>query len=349
MSSKEAAISRFLKRELGNEKKLVIENEADGYSNETLFARWGERELVIRSPPVDNASDTAHDIRREYRILQALQQSDVPVPPTVCLCEDRAIIGKEFYVMDRVAGTVIRRSEPEQFRDSRIRQKLAEEFISTLATIHQVDYKAVQLEDLGEPDGYIQRQIDTFQQRVERASEITSEEREVPDLIALGEWLDDNAPDTSNYSLVHGDYKLDNVMFGPDGTPEINNVFDWELSTLGDPLADLGYTVLLWPHEQNPHRDQIIADRFAPKFLSNEGYPSRSELIKQYEEKSKYEFQNKRFYLALAAFKIAALGESFFAKYLRGAVNQEMYRSMGESVPELAEQAWAIIDGEWTV
>jgi len=342
-------LAKFLEGELETEADLVVKGEGDGYSNETAFVRWGERELVVRRPPPGEGGDGAHNVLREYRIMNALQQSEVPVPPTVCACDDSSVIGTEFYVMDRIEGTVIRRSEPDRFATPNARRRLAGELVETLVTIHQVDYEAVGLDGLGRPDGYLSRQIETFQETVARALEVTSEQRNVPDLIELGEWLEANIPGTSRDALVHGDYKLDNVMFAPGIPPEIMSIFDWELSTLGDPLADLGYTVLLWPNAEEHDAGQVISDRFTPRFVRREGYPTREQLVTWYEEATGDSFDRPRFYLALAAFKIAGLGELFYARYLEGDVEDEMYRAMGEAVPEQAHLAWEIIEGNWTV
>jgi aminoglycoside phosphotransferase (APT) family kinase protein len=352
-----AALSAFLEREVGPADDLAVTGEGGGYSNETLFVTWGDRELVVRRPPPDETADTAHDVLREYRILDALQGTDVPVAPTVAACDDDAVLGAPFYVMDRVAGEVIHTAEPERFGTPARRDALADAFVDALVAVHDVDYDAIGLEagEFGYPEGYLDRQVERFQEAVIWALDTTSEQREVPELYEVGSWLAEHAPEESDHALVHGDYKLDNVMFAPADQPRIAGVFDWEMSTLGDPLADLGYALHLWPDRGAPRApdaegtDVVADERFAPSFLAGEGYPTREEFVDRYESRSGREFSNPRFYLALAAFKMAALGEMFYARYLRGGVDDPMYERMGEGVPAQAERALAIIEGEWTL
>jgi aminoglycoside phosphotransferase (APT) family kinase protein len=386
-----AALRSFLADELGAADRFAVTGEGGGYSNETLFVEWGDRDLVVRRPPPDETADTAHDVLREYRILDALGGTDVPVAPTVAAChdgtaagtarEDDSVLGAPFYVMDRVEGDVIRTDEPSRFAAPGRRDALADAFVDALVAVHDVDYDAVGLAagDFGYPEGYLDRQVERFQEACIWALDTTGEEREVPELYEVGSWLAEHAPEESDHALVHGDYKLDNVMFGPGDEPRIAGVFDWEMSTLGDPLADLGYALQFWPDEgalrapssasgergggapgerSEPRADEgaestgtdVVADeRFAPPFLAHADYPTRTEFVEQYERRSGREFTDRRFYLALAAFKMAALGEMFYARYLRGGVEDGMYRRMGEAVPAQAERALAIIDGEWEI
>ena len=344
-----AALRTFLTDELGPAERFAVTGEGGGYSNETLFVEWGPRSLVVRRPPPDETADTAHDVLREYRILDALQGTDVPVAPTVASCDDDSVLGAPFYVMDRVAGDVIRTEEPDRFATPDRRDGLADAFIGALVAVHDVDYDAVGLAagEFGYPEGYLDRQVERFQEACIWALDTTSEEREVPELYEVGSWLAEHAPAESDHTLVHGDYKLDNVMFAPAEQPRIAGVFDWEMSTLGDPLADLGYALQFWPDPDDGTR--VVSEQFAPPFLAREDYPTRADILARYERRSGREFTDRRFYLALAAFKMAALGEMFYARYLRGGVDSEMYRRMGEGVPAQAERALAIIEGEWTL
>ncbi|WP_254830843.1 phosphotransferase family protein [Haloglomus salinum] len=344
-----APLRSFLDREVGPADTLEVTGEGGGYSNETLFVTWGDRELVVRRPPPDETADTAHDVLREYRILDALQGTEVPVAPTVASCEDDSVLGAPFYVMDRIEGDVVHTEEPERFATPARRDALADAFIDALVAVHDVDYDAVGLEagEFGYPEGYLDRQVERFQEAVIWALDTTSEEREVPELYEVGSWLAEHAPDEADHALVHGDYKLDNVMFAPEADPRIAGVFDWEMSTLGDPLADLGYALHFWPDPDDEER--VVSERFAPRFLAGEDYPTRTEFVDRYETRSGREFTNPRFYLALAAFKMAALGEMFYARFLRGGVDDPMYERMGEGVPAQAERALAIVEGEWTL
>jgi aminoglycoside phosphotransferase (APT) family kinase protein len=316
-----------------------------GHSNETLFVTWGDRELVIRRPPPGETAENAHDVLREYRVIDALQDTTVEVPTTVAACDDHDVLGKDFYVMERTEGDVLREGEPERFQTPAHRQRIGEELVDRLAEIHGVDYDAVGLEagDFGYPEGFTQRQVNRWSEQLTWAFSVTAEEREVPVLYDVMEWLQENAPADHPYTLVHGDYKLDNVMFAPGTPPELAGIFDWEMSTLGDPLTDLGWMLSYWWDDKDP--EPPIPD-LTPLFTANEGYPTRVEIVERYEEKTGIEFENERFYRTLAVYKLAGLGEMFFRRYLEGNSDDPMYPKMREGVPALADRAMRIIEGE---
>lgn len=337
-------LAAYLEENLGAVDTYEVERHEEGHSNETLFVTWGEQELVIRRPPPGETADTAHDVLREYTVIDALQDTDVRVPTTVLACDDHDIIGSDFYIMERESGIVIREEEPEQFAKPPYRQSLGEEMIDTLAEIHRIDYASVGLDEFGYPDGFTQRQVDRWEQQYEWAFEVTKEERDVPEVHEVTEWLQANTPEEYPHTLVHGDYKLDNVMFGLDAPPEIISIFDWEMSTLGDPFADLGWMLSYWPAETDPLDEPGAAA--GNQFLLREGYPTRVELVEQYETLTGFNFKNERFYRALAVYKLGALGEMFFRRYLQGNSDDDTYPAFRERVPQLARRALRIIEGE---
>ena len=212
----EEALASYLEGELGAVEEYAVSHHQEGHSNETLFVTWGERELVIRRPPPGETADTAHDVLREYRVMDALQSTAVPLPDTLLACEDHDVMGSDFYVMERVEGDVLREGEPERFSD--YREEIGHELVDTLAAIHAVDPQKVGLDEFGRPAGYTERQVGLWGKQITWAAEITEEEREIPTLKEVGDWLEDNRPDSHPHTLVHGDYKLDNVMFGPGET-----------------------------------------------------------------------------------------------------------------------------------
>jgi len=339
----EDALEAFLESELGPADSYHVERHAEGHSNETLFVEWGGQDLVIRRPPPGETADTAHDVLREYRVIDALQDTNVPVPPTVAACEDHSIIGSDFYVMERVPGDVLRESEPERFANPESRRRVGEELADTLAAIHEVDYQAVGLGDLGRPTGYTRRQVDRWGKQLSWAFEVTADDREVPKLERVGEWLDENCPDDHPETLVHGDYKLDNVLYAPGTPPRLTGVFDWEMSTLGDPRADLGWMLSYWRDAKDP---EPSIPELTATFMEREGYPTRVELVERWEDATGFEFEHERFYRALAVYKLAGLGEMFYRRYLEGNSDDPMYPKMEERVPALADRAVRIIDGE---
>jgi aminoglycoside phosphotransferase (APT) family kinase protein len=332
-------LREYLTEALGPADGYGVEHLGEGHSNETLFVTWGDRELVLRRPPAGETARTAHDVLREYRIVDALEGTAVPVPTPVAACEDASVIGSEFYLTERLEGTVIRSEEPGRFAVPDRRRRVAEELIDTLAAIHTVEYEAVGLGDLGRPDGFLDRQIDRWGSQFEWAHETTAAERSVPHIEEVGSWLTANVPEPHENTLVHGDYKLDNVMYGPGAEPEPVAVMDWELGTLGDPLRDIGWLCCFWEPEP-------LIEGLMPAFLDRPGYPTRGELLARYERRSGIEIVDLDFYVVLGHYMLAAVCEMFYARYLNGDSDDPLYPKMGTVVPEIGRRAKAVIDGE---
>jgi aminoglycoside phosphotransferase (APT) family kinase protein len=340
-------LREYLEAELGPTDEYDVRRHSEGHSNETLFVTWGEKELVVRRPPPGEIADNAHDVLREFHVVDALQDTEVRVPPAVLASDDHDVMGSDFYVMARVEGDVLRSGEPERFQDPQAREKIGEELVDTLAEIHAVDYEAQGLEvgDFGYPPGFTERQVRRWSEQLMWAFDVTTDEREVSELYDVMEWLYDNVPEDPPATLVHGDYKLDNVMFGPGDDPEIAAVFDWEMSTLGDPFTDLGWMLSYWWDEKDPI-PPAGTDTLNKTFMKHEDYPTRKELVTRYENITGYEFENEQFYRVLAVYKLAGLGEMFFRRYLEGNSDDPMYPKMREGVPALADRALRIIGGD---
>ena len=339
----EPALRSFLTDVLGDADTFTVSRHAEGHSNETLFVEWDERDLVIRRPPPGATAETAHDVLREYRVMAALQETDVPVPNTVVACDDHDVIGSDFYVMDRVDGDVLRSDEPDRFGEPQWRAEIGTQLVDTLAAIHEVDPDDVGLGDFGHAAGYTNRQVERWRQQLDWAFDVTSTSRTVPALERVGEWLAAHAPDSHPHTLVHGDYKLDNVLYAPGTPPELVAVLDWEMSTLGDPRADMGWMLSYWHDAKDP--DPTIPE-LTDTFMAREGYPTRRALVDRYEARTGIEYTNDRFYRTLAVYKLAALGEMFFRRHLEGNADDPMYPLMEDRVPALAERAERIIDGD---
>jgi aminoglycoside phosphotransferase (APT) family kinase protein len=348
----EASLRSYLSDVLGESERLNVERVDEGHSNETLFVTWGNEELVIRRPPPGETADTAHDVLREHRVVSALQETEVPVPPTRLVCENHDILGSDFYVMSRLDGDVIRSTEPSWLESPETRQTVSEQLVETLASIHTVDYEAVGLGDFGRPSGFTDRQVERWQGQFEWALETTAQHRKLHDLDRVTDWLESNAPDTHPETLVHGDFKLDNVMFErpnernrSDG-PETLAVFDWEMSTLGDPFTDLGWMLSFWYDEGD---DEPPIQGLYPTITARDGYLSRQELIDRYERQTGLSFDEPRFYLVLATYKMAALGEMFFARHFSGDSDDPLYPKMETGVPRLLERATRLVDGTYDI
>jgi aminoglycoside phosphotransferase (APT) family kinase protein len=338
----EASLRASLAEHLGDADRFAVERCTDGHSNETLFVTWGDRDLVIRRPPAGETADRAHDVLREYRVLDALQNTAVPVAPTVFACDDHDVLGADFYVMERVDGDVLREDEPARFATPELRERLGREHVDTLAAIHDVDVEAVGLSEFGYPEGFAQRQVKRWSEQLTWAFSKTSHEREVPEIYELMEWLQEHAPEDHPHTLVHGDYKLDNVMFAPGTPPAVAAVFDWEMSTLGDPRTDLGWLLSFWRDPGDP--EPAIPD-LAATFMEREGYPTRQELVDRWEAETGLTYEHDRFYRTLAVYKLCGLGEMFFARHLQGDSDDPLYPKMREGVPHLARRALDIVDG----
>jgi aminoglycoside phosphotransferase (APT) family kinase protein len=335
-------LREYLESRLDLEQPVAFSAVETGRSNETIIVTHGSQKLVLRKPPEGATSESAHDVLREYRIMDALQDTAVPVPETVLSCSDPSVIGSEFYVMEYLDGYVIRDTMPGEPLSKDERKRFSEVYIDTLASIHTVDIEAVGLDSLGSPEGFTERQVDRWRKQLEWALQRTERRSDLAELEAVGEWLEANAPESPPQTLVHGDYKIDNMIFTR--TPEvgISGVLDWEMGTYGDPLTDLGWLLIHWQDRDDP--DPIFPE-VRPEFLEADGYASRRELVARYERKSGIEFTDERFYRALATYKEAAACEVFHARYLEGDENP-FFEQMEQKVPQVAVQAKQIVDGE---
>lgn len=295
---------------------------AGGRSNLTFrVADAACNELVLRRPPLGNTLASAHDMGREYRILSALQHSSVPVPRPIAICEDPAICDKSLYAMERVEGWVLRGPDVTEraFPETRERLKISDSLISVLANLHLVDPGAVGLADLGRHAGYIERQLRRWNRQWRAAKT-----REMPAIEEAHRRLAASVPRQQRVSIVHGDYRLDNVVCSPDAT--VAAVLDWELCTLGDPLADLGGLLVSWVREGDESGGALGTTPTAAG-----GFPSREEIVTAYAERSELDVSAVDYYVAFAYWKLACIGEGVYARYRAGV--------MGDSAVSLADLA----------
>jgi aminoglycoside phosphotransferase (APT) family kinase protein len=335
----EAALERYLAEHLpGVDGPLVVERiVAGGHSNETFFVTRGSQPLVLRRPPRGPLLPTAHDVLREYRVLSALARTVVPVPQPILACEDTSIIGAPFYLMERKEGVVIRDTLPAFANTPAARRDLGLALVDALATLHSIDWRAAGLEGFGKPEGYLERQVRRWLGQLDGARN-----RDIPELDQVGEWLKEHIPESPPATIVHGDYRMDNVMFA-DGLPvRLVAILDWEMSTLGDPLADLGYLLAFWRQAGDPQ----------PEFPSNlwwseeaAGFPTRQELAERYAEKTGRRIKEVAFYQALAIWKLAVLLEGSYKRHLSGTTDDPFFALLREGVPALARRALAACQG----
>ncbi|MBF9196320.1 phosphotransferase family protein [Microvirga terrestris] len=315
---------------------VSAEKFAGGQSNPTFLITSTEGRFVLRRKPPGALLKSAHAVDREYRIMAALAQTDVPVPRVLHLCEDEAVIGSMFYVMDYVEGRIFWDGKLPDLKPEE-RTAIYDSMNGALAALHSVDPAAVGLADYGKPGSYFERQIGRWTGQY-RASET----HPVPAMDELIAWLDGNTPeDDGRVSLVHGDYRLDNMIFEPAGT-RILAVLDWELSTLGHPLADLAYQCMQWrlPSE-GVFRGLGGIDRKA------HGIPTEAEYVERYCRRTGFEVVGHwPFYLAFSFFRLAAILQGVYKRSLDGnASNPERARLMGEAVPMMAGMALEVVGG----
>lgn len=301
----------------------------DGHSNITYKVERDDVTVVLRRPPRPPLPPSTHDVLREARILTGLRRAGARVPEVFATCEDDALLGVPFYVMEHVDGVVAAETLPPGLDNQAARADLGEEVAETLAELHRVDLKAAGLAGLGRPAGYLTRQITRYAQLW--ASVRT---RDVPDVERVAAWLADRVPATSRASLVHGDYRLGNLMVDAK-RPEVLAILDWEMATIGDPLADLGYLCATWaePGEPENAMTRLSAATRLP------GFPSPRQLADRYSRASGVPIDDLRFYEVLALFKCTVFLESSHRRFAEGRTDDPYFAGLAEGVPQLAREA----------
>jgi aminoglycoside phosphotransferase (APT) family kinase protein len=309
----------------------------EGHSNVTYLIRRGETEVVLRRPPRPPLPPSAHDVLREARLLLALQDTPARVPAVLAVGEDEQTIGSPFYVMERVAGEVIVASIPEALDNPAERRRTSDELLDALVEIHGVDWQAVGLEGFGKPTGYLERQLRRFRGLWE-----LNKTREIEAVERVGAWLEQNMPQSGAATIVHGDFRLGNTIFAPGAPARLAAVLDWEMATIGDPLADLGYLCMMWTEQGDPSGG--LREALAT-VTRREGFPTREELIARYEERTGRSMKDLRWYTTLAVWKSVVFMEGNYKRALAGTTDDPYLKTFGEGVLELARQAEAIAYG----
>ena len=316
-----------------SDRPLSAELISGGRSNLTYAISDGEHEWVLRRPPLGHVLETAHDMGREFRVLSGLADTDVPVPHVHALCEDVEVNGAPFYVMERVHGRILRNLAMLAELPPDDAQRISYEIVDVLARLHAVDYAAVGLGDFGRPEGFLERNVRRWGKQWE-----SNKTRELPVVDELGRRLAAALPAHQGQSIVHGDYRIDNTMVASDDPGRIVAVLDWEMSTLGDPLTDVGLLAVYW------------GDRNARAVLGSQGvsnlpgFPSREEVTERYARESGRDLSELDFYLVYAGYKLAIIVEGINARFLMGKTLGEGFEDMGGAVVALAETALDVAD-----
>jgi aminoglycoside phosphotransferase (APT) family kinase protein len=307
----------------------------DGHSNVTYALRRDGADVVLRRPPRGPLPPSAHDVLREARVLSALARR-ARVPAVLAVCDDPAVIGAPFYVMERVEGHVVTSIVPAALDTPDDRRRIGEELVDALVEVHAVDWRDAGLEGFGKPTGYLERQLRRFLGLWEH-----NRTREIPAVESVGEWLKAHLPESGPATVVHGDYRLGNTMLAPDAPARLTAIFDWEMATIGDPLADVGYLCTLWVDRHDP-----MGGMFELSGVTREeGFPLREELVARYEERSGRAMTDIRWYRTLALWKSIVFMEGNYKRALSGATDDPYLKGFGEGVIQLAARAEALAHG----
>jgi len=327
------ALSEFLSRQTDSDKTIEIKQFPAGSSNLTYLIKAGEDEFVLRRPPFGNTVKTAHDMRREFDVLSKLAAVYPPAPKPVLFCDDESVIGSEFYLMERRHGLIIRGRAPKALEESPEMQiAVCETFIRNLADLHSLDYAAAGLSELGHPEGYCRRQVEGWTKRY-----FASKTDEWLGIESTIEWLNESIPAESGASLVHNDYKFDNIMLDPHDLTKIVAVLDWEMVTVGDPLMDLGTTLGYWMSRDAG--SDMLDMPFNPRVLMEN--VSRKELVEMYSAFSGRDTTNILFYYVFGLFKIAVIAQQIYARFVKGFTKDPRFSTFDKFVHALGQIAFA--------
>ena len=327
-------VSRFFAEHVpGGDVPLTFALLAGGRSNVTYKVEGGGRTWVLRRPPLGHVLPTAHDMAREHRILAALADTDVPVPRPLALCEDPAVNDAAFYVMEFRDGVVLEYDLPDDYATLEAeRRRISDALVDTLVKLHAVDFEAVGLGDFGRPAGYLERQVRRWSQQWER-----SKTGELPAVEELLQRLPAALPESPAPTIVHGDYRLGNLALARDDPGRVVAIFDWEMATLGDPLADLGYTLIYWAEAGDPVAARGVGS--LPRVTRAPGFASRAELIESYAKQTGRDVSAVDFYQVLALTKLAVIAEGIYARFLQGKTVGTDFEGMQRESEHIAARA----------
>ena len=338
----EAKLADYLHGKLpGSEQPLSLRQFGGGAANLTYLLDYGSHEYVLRRPPLGPVAKSAHDMGREYRVLSVLHNSFSLAPRAFLYCKDTDLIGADFFVMERHRGMVVRRSIPSSYADfPDAPQRMSGALIDALADFHAVDYTEIGLEQLGRPDGFVDRQIEGWYRRWQAAKHDDQPQVEMQ-METMYRWLKENQPKTQAASLVHNDYKLDNVMLAADDPGKLVAIFDWDMCTLGDPLSDLGALLCYWSEPSDPayYKEASMMPVDDARFLT------RAQLVERYATRSGRDVSNIHFYHALGLYRLVVIIQQIYIRYARGQTQDQRFAGFGERVPKLLQAAHEVATG----
>ncbi len=329
-------LARFLEqqglvKDVGS--NIDVSQFSNGYSNLTYLLKVEDQELVLRRPPA-GAVKRGHDMSREYKVLSRLYKTFAKSPKALAYTDDPAVIGASFYIMERIEGIIL---SPKEAKKRNLGAKefpvIANSWLDTFVELHEVDYASVGLQDLGRPEGYVHRQVANWGKQYLKAATM-----EVPEAHQVMKWMIENQPKQYEYSLIHNDFKYDNIVFADETWKEVKSVLDWEMCTLGDPLMDLGTSIAYWTMASDDARMQMGLP--SPTVMA--GNPGREEIVELYAEKSGRQINHLVFYYVFGLFKLAVIAQQIFYRYKKGLTTDKRFAHLdlaAQLLCQIAKQA----------
>ena len=304
------------------ESELFVKQFTHGYSNLTYLLSIENKEYVLRKPPI-GAIKRGHDMSREFKVQSAVKKEFSKVPKMFAYTDDAAVLGSEFYIMEKVEGIILNFKEAKK-RDipANDYKTIANAWLDTFTELHQLDYDAIGLTNLGKPEGYVERQVTNWGKQYLKAAT-----KDVPSAEKVMQWMQENQPKNYQHCLIHNDYKYDNVVFKDNSWKEITAVLDWEMATLGDPLMDLGTSLGYWTLAS----DHDFVKQGIPSPTIFEGNPMRSEIVASYAKKSGRDIHNMVFYYAFGLFKIAVIAQQIYYRYSKGLTSDPRFANLDKA------------------
>jgi aminoglycoside phosphotransferase (APT) family kinase protein len=320
-----ATLEPYLRCHFPNEfGELQVRQFPSGHSNLTYAVQLGDTELVLRRPPFGSKVKSAHDMGREFRVLSRLHSAYAPAPEVLFYCDDDSVLGAPFYLMKPIHGIILRRHVPSvlDFSTEKAR-RLSESFIDNLIRLHRVDYAAVGLSDLGRAEGYLERQVRGWTERY-----YGSKTHDYPEVEKITAWMQQHMPSTNSVSVIHNDYKYDNVVLDSNDITKIVGVLDWEMCTIGDSLADLGTALAYWVDATDPEEQQ--ENRWGPT-NQPDGF-TRADVVHYYAQKTGCDASQIAFYVSFARFKLAVIVQQIYFRYQQGLTRDERFASLPQRI-----------------
>ena len=332
-----AATERYIREHIENlpEGELEVRQFPSGASNLTYLVKIGNWEGVLRRPPLGPVPPKAHDMGRESRLLIKLHDAFPLAPKPYCFCEDESVIGAPFYVMERRKGVIVDDSFPEGVEPTEeLRRGMSRMVVDTLVELHTVDWQKAGLGDLGRPEGFLERQVKGWIGRYDKAKT-----EQIEEVGPLTEWIQKNIPESPPATIVHNDYKLNNLLLNPEDLTEVRAVLDWEMTTIGDPLFDLAVSLSYWVEAGDSQELKEVL----PTVADTPGFMTRKEFIDYYAQRSGRDLSDMHWYLVFGYFKLAVILQQIYARWHNGQTKDERFANFNERVKNVIVHAHDLV------